>query len=191
MLPQREGCVKKELHQLVFIGFMVNNIFPARVGEAVRAALLWKRNRFTVAESVGSLLVERFLDVLVFVVFLFLPILVLPQLASLHRYAVLLTAGFCSVLLCFAVYAFRPQLAKRVGSGVAALLPKPVQNRVVPIGRDLLSNLDWLFSVKRTLAVAVLSFLTLLCQIGMLQTLGFGLEYFGFFSNLLIGNPIF
>jgi uncharacterized protein (TIRG00374 family) len=184
MLPQRPGCSKKDLHQLVFIGFMVNNIFPARIGEAVRAALLWKRNRFTVAESVGSLLVERFLDVLVFVVFLFLPIFVLPQLTSLYRYAVLLSAGFCGVVVCFAMYALWPRLAKQGGGRLIAMLPKPVQKKMVPIGRDLVSNLDWLFSVKRTLAVVILSFLTLLCQIGMLQALGFGLEHFGFFTSM-------
>ena len=184
MLPDRSGCSKRELFPLVTIGFMANNFFPARIGEAVRAALLWKRNRFTVAESVGSLLVERFLDVLVFLVFLFLPVFILPQLHQLFRYALLLAALFSGVITVFALYGARPQLVRSTVKLIVGKLPAGFQNRLVPVGRDLLSNLNWLFSVRKATAVAVLSFLTMFCQIGMLQTLGFGVERFGFFTSM-------
>jgi glycosyltransferase 2 family protein len=184
MLPQRNGCSKEGLFPLVVIGFMVNNILPARIGEAARAALLWRRNRFTIAESIGSLLVERLLDVLVFVSFLFMPILLLPQLAAQRNYGLLLSAGFCGVLLLFALYALRPAIVKQVGQWAAGKLPEKVRSIVLTIGGEIMSNLDWLGSPRRVVAVVLLSFLTLLCQIGMLQALGFGIERFGFFTSM-------
>ena len=184
MLPQREGCSKKGLYPLVVIGFMVNNLVPARIGEAARAALLWRRNRFTLAESIGSLLMERFLDVLVYVTFLFVPVLFLPRLAPIKNYALLLIAGFCGVLLVFLLYALRPEYAKKTGRWFAGRLPRRIRTPLVSIGGELISNLDWLFSPRRTIAVIVLSFATLVCQIGMLQALGFGSANFGFFTSM-------
>ena len=184
MLPRREGCLKTGLFPLVVIGFMVNNIFPARIGEAARAALLWRRNRFTIAESIGSLLAERFLDVLVYVSFLFIPILMLPQLISLRTYGFMLLTGFCAVVLVLTFYALRPETVKMAGGWCTARLPLRIRTFIVGIGSELISNLDWLFSPQRTVAVAALSFLTLLCQILMLQVLGFGVERFGFFTSM-------
>lgn len=184
MLPRRSGCSKEGLFPLVVIGFMVNNILPARIGEAARAGLLWRRNRFTIAESIGSLLVERLLDVLVYVSFLFIPILLLPQLSGLQGYGILLAAGFSGVLVLFALYALRPAIVKQAGRWCILKLPQGVRTSVTSIGRELISNVDWLAAPRQTMAVILLSILTLLCQIGMLQVLGFGIERFGFFTSM-------
>lgn len=179
LLVDRGGCSKKGLFPLVAIGFMVNNFFPARIGEAARAALLWQRNRFTVAESVGSLLVERFLDVLAFTLFLFLPILFLPRLSHLRTYGVVCAAVFCGVLLGFFAYAKNPTVTKRIAKKSLVVIPLRFRRRIVPIGKELISNLDWLFSPQRTAVVTVLSFLTPACQVAILQVLGWGIAGFG------------
>jgi uncharacterized protein (TIRG00374 family) len=179
LLVDRGGCSKKGLFPLVAIGFMVNNFFPARIGEAARAALLWKRNRFTVAESVGSLLVERFLDVLVFTLFLFLPILFMPRLSHLRTYGVVCATGFCGVLLGFFAYAKNPTVTKRIAKKSLIVIPPRFRRMIVPIGKELISNLDWLFSLQRTVVVTGLSLLTLACQVATLQVLGWGIAGFG------------
>ncbi|MBN1576909.1 MAG: flippase-like domain-containing protein [Chitinispirillaceae bacterium] len=178
MLPQRSECSKKGLFPLVAIGFMVNNFFPARIGEAARAVLLWKRNRFTIAESVGSLLAERFLDVLVYVLFLILPIVFLPKLSVIRNYGVLLAGGLCGVLLCFFAYTKNPALSKRVAKRCLAIIPVRFRTVIIPIGKELISNLDWLFSFKRTVSVIILSLLTPLCYVAMVQVLGYGITGF-------------
>jgi glycosyltransferase 2 family protein len=178
LLPEKEGAGKKGLFPLVAIGFMVNNVFPARIGEVARAALLWKRNRFTIAESVGSLLVERFLDVLIYALFLVLPIFFLPQLSNLRWYGVLLASGVGCVLLCFFAYAKKPDLTKTVARKCLKIVPGRFHKAIIPIGKELVSNLDWLFSFRRTAAVAVLSIPTLLCQVAMVQVLGYGIAGF-------------
>ncbi len=174
LLPERNNCLKTGLFPLVVIGFMVNNLFPARIGEAARAALLWKRNRFTVAESVGSLVVERFIDVLVYVLFLVLPIVFLPQLSVLHNYGIVLAGGLCGVIICFFVYGRSPILMRRLARQCMMAVPARFRTAMVPIGKELISNLDWLFSLKRTAAVSLLSLITPLCYVGMLHVLGYG-----------------
>ena len=62
----------------VSIGFAVNNIFPARLGEIARAFALTRVEPITVSGSLGSLVVERFLDTIVLVT-LFLVPMALPS----------------------------------------------------------------------------------------------------------------
>lgn len=184
LLADRPESSKHGLFPLVTIGFMVNNFFPARIGEAARAALLWKRNRFTLAQSVGSLLVERFLDVLVFAMFLFLPIVVVPRLESLRTWGFLLGGCICFVLFCFGAYARMPVVTKKIGGMLLPMVPLRFRSRVASIAAELVSNLDWLFSIKKAGMVAVLSVMTLLCQVAMLQVLGLGIAEFDVFVSM-------
>lgn len=56
-------------------GFAANNIFPARLGEIVRAYVLARVAAIPLGATIGSLVVERVLDGLVLVSFLVVPIL--------------------------------------------------------------------------------------------------------------------
>ena len=66
MLPSSRKAHKRGLFPIVAIAFMINNILPARLGEAARVVLLWKKNNYTAAQSIGSLILERMLDMLAF-----------------------------------------------------------------------------------------------------------------------------
>jgi uncharacterized protein (TIRG00374 family) len=74
LLPHCNKDQQKMLFPIIMIGFMINNILPARMGEAARAMLMWKRNGYSGAISVGSLVLERILDSIVFLSCFFLPV---------------------------------------------------------------------------------------------------------------------
>jgi len=57
-------------HSATFIGFAGNCIFPARVGELVRATVLHRYTKVPFATALGSIIAERALDVLVLFAFL-------------------------------------------------------------------------------------------------------------------------
>lgn len=78
----------------VSIGFAVNNIFPARLGEIARAFALTRVEPITLSGSVGSLVVERFLDAIVLVT-LFLVPMALPSFPGAD---VLLSGAFGGML---------------------------------------------------------------------------------------------
>jgi uncharacterized protein (TIRG00374 family) len=58
------------LSSALFIGYMVLSLAPMRVGELVRAYLISKTEPVTFAQSVGTILVEKVLDVTTILVFL-------------------------------------------------------------------------------------------------------------------------
>ena len=65
---------------IVAIGYMGNNIYPARAGELLRAYVLRRRERVSISASLATIIVERAFDGVVMLAFVFLN---LPELARL------------------------------------------------------------------------------------------------------------
>lgn len=65
---------------IVAIGYMGNNIYPARAGELLRAYILRKREGISISASLATIIIERAFDGIVMLAFVFLN---LPELASL------------------------------------------------------------------------------------------------------------
>jgi uncharacterized protein (TIRG00374 family) len=70
--PVRDGTSFGARFRATMIGFMANNILPARIGEFARAYALSRAEPVPIVASVGSLVVERLLDGVIVVLFLFL-----------------------------------------------------------------------------------------------------------------------
>ena len=62
------------------IGYMGNNIYPARAGEVLRAVVLKRREGVPVSASLATIIVERIFDGVVMLAFVFVN---LPELAKL------------------------------------------------------------------------------------------------------------
>jgi glycosyltransferase 2 family protein len=184
LLHDKKNCSKSGLFPLVCIGFMVNNFIPARLGEAVRAGLLWRRNGFTIAESVGSILVERMLDVFGYMIFLIVPIFLLQNLESQKVYGMPLAAGVVLIIGLLLLYVVFPGLMKKPAAYAAGWLPEKLRRPVVKITREIVSNLDWIYSLRKTAAVAVLTFCTLWCQVVMVRVLGIGIPGFKWLESM-------
>ena len=74
LLPNAPGVRFRPRFAAVCIGFMANNVLPARLGEFARAFSLSKISEVGMSESFASLVVERVFDGLVVAFFLFLSI---------------------------------------------------------------------------------------------------------------------
>jgi glycosyltransferase 2 family protein len=70
--PIHPGTTLYSRFAAVNIGFMANNLLPARVGEFARAYALARLESISVSGSFGSLVVERFLDGLTLLLFVLL-----------------------------------------------------------------------------------------------------------------------
>lgn len=163
ILPETDGASKNNLFSIVSIGFMINNILPARLGEIARAFILWRRNKFPAAVSIGTLVLERIIDTLVFLVFFIIPIWLLPQLSVARLYAWISLGIIIGTFLTLIFYMRFKAFSAAVGKKLIALLPVRFQSRLIHICKDLVSTLGWLKSPRRICAVIVLSFLTALC----------------------------
>jgi len=185
MLPgSKEEKCKSDLFSITMIGFMLNNIFPARLGEAARAVLLWKRNGFTVMESAGSLLVERALDMLLYSAFFFIPVFGNTSLAALQPYAALMIAAFAVSVVFLIIYSRFKTVAVKIASKMLILVPHPLKDRVQKICKELISNLEWVFSWHRALRVVFYSLMMMFCYVFMMYFLAWGLDNFNILDSM-------
>ena len=66
------------LFSVTMIGFMVNNVLPARLGEVIRPVMIARKEKIKVSASIATVVMERIFDVLGIIViasllFYFLP----------------------------------------------------------------------------------------------------------------------
>ncbi|MBN1600048.1 MAG: flippase-like domain-containing protein [Chitinispirillaceae bacterium] len=181
--PSKPAPVK-DLFPQVVIGFMANNIFPARLGEALRALLLWKKSGFTLAESVGSLVIERIIDTLFFAAFFFVPVFLSAEMSSLRLYGYIMAVVFvcsCGIAL---LYRHFPSFIVKSGKWCMHLLPQKVRKPLLNVASEVISNLDWMFSIKKVVAVFILSIAVPACYAVMMWLLGLDIEKFGILGGM-------
>ena len=146
---------------VVAIGYMGNNIYPARAGEVLRAYVLRRREAVPMSASLATIVVERAFDGIVMLGFVFLN---LPELArvtadsglvgDIRTLAVLGAVGFLLAVLAFLLMAvFQPQAERIVVWLTQHLLPR--RWRVQALGQAVrfLSGLASLRSGRDTLMV--------------------------------------
>lgn len=178
ILPKSPNTHSKGIFDLVLIEFAVNNILPGRVGEAARAILLWKRNKFSLAVSIGSLLLERICDILIVLLFFIIPVIFLPSLGTRriplaigknHFSLGLDTAGFFLagiifvIVLLFVLYTLVPTLFKKLISSVASFFSPSIQATLLKQAREIQASLGWLKNKKKVVGIIGLSLFIELC----------------------------
>lgn len=172
MLPEKASANKNGLFGICVLGFAVNNILPARIGEAVRAVLLWKRNKFTIAESVGALILERIIDSTLYLSFLFIPILTMKKLGNMSLYGYISLILFSMVLIGFVFYSLCPSFTRRISEKIILFAPRKMHAKLLKTENEIISNIDWVFSIKKVLVIVVLSYMILFSYAGMIWLLG-------------------
>ncbi|HSV85191.1 MAG TPA: lysylphosphatidylglycerol synthase transmembrane domain-containing protein [Levilinea sp.] len=106
---------------VVTIGYMGNNIFPARAGEVLRSVILRDRENISVSTSLATIIVERIFDGMVMLAFVFLN---LPELirvsgdtgfvAGVQQVATVVAIAFIAALTMFLLAAMFPSRTERI-----------------------------------------------------------------------------
>ncbi|MCL2219640.1 MAG: flippase-like domain-containing protein [Chitinispirillia bacterium] len=170
---------KRGLFAITTISYMINNILPVRLGEAARVLLLWRRGGYPVTVSIGGLLLERALDIIVYLSFLFVPVFLSPEIAAalrgVHPVATVLIwlsfAAFVAMIGMFTLYALMPRVFRAVFMRLGGIIPPRFRARAGKICAELESSLGWIFSPAKAACVVALSFATALCYAAMLTAL--------------------
>jgi uncharacterized protein (TIRG00374 family) len=144
----------KAMFPVVTIGYMGNNIYPARAGEILRAYVLRRREAVPMSASLATIIVERALDGLVMLAFVFLN---LPELArltsdsglvgSIRALAILGAAVFLGAVGIFVLMAVFPDHSQRMVTGLSQrIVPERYREPVQDISARFLSGLTSLRS---------------------------------------------
>lgn len=122
----------------VSIGFMVNNILPARLGEVARAFAFSRLEPVSATSAFGSLVVERFMDGVVLLLFLVIPVFMpgFPEAEALSQgaglamfnFAIALVLGVLAVLVAMAAL---PRQFIWVAERVTSVFPERVGENVM------------------------------------------------------------
>jgi len=80
LLPAKKGIRLASTISVLIIGLMVNNLFPAKMGELARAYLIGEKEKLPKSLCLSTIMVEHLLDILVLLIFLLLlmPLVSLP-----------------------------------------------------------------------------------------------------------------
>lgn len=171
ILPEISGTNKKFLFSNVTIGFMVNNLLPARLGEAVRIVLLWQKNHFPASICIGSVILERIIDLLLFMSFFALASFILPQCASFISLAFIFTSIVIGSIICAFIYVHFPAFTHTASQWFLAKIPSRFREKIARIGRELSATLTWLNAIKKISMIVCLSILIGLCYAFLIMLL--------------------
>ena len=145
MLRHLQDVPMKRLFRIVCIGYMGNNIYPARAGEVLRSYVLKREHGVRVSSSLATVIIERLFDGLTMLLFVFaaLPFVDLHGALQDYRpFVVGFTFLFVAALFLFLFVASRPALAHALYNPVVhLLLPARYHDKVLGVAERFLDGL--------------------------------------------------
>jgi len=148
LAPVRRDTGLRSRFAGVSIGFMANNVLPARIGEFARAYAFSRLEPVTATAAFGTLVVERFMDGVVLLLFLVIPIMTpgFPAVetlsagggAAIVRTAAALVIAILAVLM---VMAALPRQFVLLAERLAVVLPEHLRGKVIAGLESLLDSI--------------------------------------------------
>jgi uncharacterized protein (TIRG00374 family) len=188
------GPIKKIPTRTIFpittIGYMGNNIYPARAGEVLRAVILKRKEGVPVSASLATIIVERIFDGVVMLAFVFVN---LPELAKLtgssgfvgniQQVAVIGTGVFLGALVVFLLAAMFPQVTVKIGTRlIERFMPQLLREKIIDIMHKFLDGLASLRSPFNVLMVFFTSVIIWLLETGkywfVMHAFNFNVSFF-------------
>ncbi|MEO5887397.1 MAG: lysylphosphatidylglycerol synthase transmembrane domain-containing protein [Anaerolineales bacterium] len=156
------------------IGYMGNNIYPARAGEVLRAVILKRKEGVSVSASLATIIVERIFDGVVMLAFVFVNLSELAKLTgssgfvgNIQQVAVIGTGVFLGALAVFLIAAMFPQSTLKIGLWfIFQFVPKRLHERIISLTNKFLDGLASLRSPFNVLMVFFTSVIIWLLETG-------------------------
>lgn len=192
MLRPLKKIPTRSMFPIVTIGYMGNNIYPARAGEVLRAVILKQREGVPVSASLATVIVERIFDGVVMLGFVFVNLSELAKLTGdsgvvgqmdIRTIAIAGTIVFVGALLVFLLAAMFPHTAEAILDRLLPLLPQRFRVKVKDIALKFLSGLDSLRSPLEALMIFLTTVIIWLLETAkywfVMHAFGFSVSFFG------------
>jgi uncharacterized protein (TIRG00374 family) len=196
------GPIKKiptgTMFPITTIGYMGNNIYPARAGEVLRAVILKRREGVSVSASLATIIVERIFDGVVMLAFVFVNLSELARLTgasgfvgNIQQVAIIGTGIFLGALVVFLMAAMFPKTTAKVGFWfIFRLVPKRLHERILSLMNKFLDGLASLRSPFNVLMVFFTSVLIWLLETGKYWFVMHAFDFSVSFFALMLMNGI-
>jgi len=175
LLRPLKSIPTRTMFPIVTIGYMGNNIYPARAGEVLRAVVLKRREGVPISASLATIIVERIFDGVVMLAFVFINLGELGRLTggsgvmdrvSIQDVAIWGSVAFFGALAIFLVAAMFPNKTLEIVDWLTRLLPERFRQPVLHVSQRFLEGLASLRSPRDVLMVFLTSFVIWLLETG-------------------------
>ncbi|MEN9938010.1 MAG: hypothetical protein RLZZ387_4589 [Chloroflexota bacterium] len=167
MLRHMKQIPTRRLFPVVVIGYMGNNVYPARAGEVLRSYVLRRKEGVPISASLATVVLERLFDGLVMLLFVFVTLPFAPLPPGYAALVTIFSVLFFGALVAFLALAARPaQMGRLYAWAVDHLLPERLRPKVHGLFDKFIEGLQSLRS-PRELALIFLSS----CVIWLTETL--------------------
>ncbi len=184
------------LFPIVIIGFMANNLIPARAGEFVRAYVVGERHKVSKMAALGTIAVDRVFDGITLLPFLLIVIAVSGAnfdltvfhfTVDLRAIAAVMAVLFGFALVLLVLLALSENLSRWLVTLVLRFVPRRLKSQVQTLAESFLTGLHSFRSPMDMFLASVTSVVSWLLEATMYYMIGlaFGL-HLGFDVFLLI-----
>ena len=187
-----------KMFPITTIGYMGNNIYPARAGEVLRAVILKRKEGISVSASLATIIVERIFDGVVMLAFVFVNLSELAKLTgssgfvgNIQQVAVIGTGVFLGALAVFLIAAMFPQVTLKIGLWfIYRFVPKRLHERIISLTNKFLDGLASLRSPFNVLMVFFTSVIIWLLETGKYWFVMHAFDFNVSFFALMLMNGI-
>lgn len=167
------------LMPLVCIGYMGNNVYPFRSGEALRIYLLRRNHHIPYIQGTTTVLIERVFDGLVMLTFILIGVtLTTVGNDTIQAVATFATPIFLIALGVFFTLAMKPNLLRKLSNTIEKLLPQRLAGVLDKISEDIIGGLEGLRTPTDLLGTIITSYVCWMLEasVYLLVALAFGMN---------------
>ena len=151
------GLRTRDTFAFIMIGYLANTVLPLRLGDLARASLIGRKRELGISRSLGSIAIERLMDVLMLVALTLALMRVLEIPAPIQAGLTgMVAAGLVGLVGLMAVSLNRKHLP-RLTAFLAKIVPHRLADRVTTLLGNFSSGADVLHRPAGFLAVVALS----------------------------------
>lgn len=155
----------------LMIGLMINNVLPFRLGEFVRGYALKQSDNISFSASMGTVVVERIIDVLTLLI-IFASILFLFPFPDWVKTGSILVALIVAVsIVILYLLAKQSEFALRVIRRATRLISEKLSQQVEKMARSFIEGITFLHSAKAYVIISILSILIWVIYIYVYSTM--------------------
>lgn len=143
-IPSKKNIRKSTLIGAAYIGYMANNILPAKLGEVVRAYVVGEKEGISKTSIFASVITERLFDVFTGAIMLTIPILFIPTLPKTVIYAALVLFSVTIIgLLVLIFMVSKRDLAFKILNTMLSIIPKKISETIMTLAHHFIDGVGF------------------------------------------------
>jgi uncharacterized protein (TIRG00374 family) len=188
----------RTLFPIINIGYMGNNVYPARAGEILRAIVLKRKENISASATIATIIVERIFDALVVLAFVLFNLKQFSKAVTnkylgtvVENLALIGSLIFIFILIGFILIAIFPENAKKIVIWIKEhLIPLKWKEGFKNLAFRFLEGLDSLKSPLDVISILVITAVIWTCETGLYWTVMKALNLSLGFQILMLLNGV-